>query len=649
MRRLRQLTVRESLTEWARWRGFEPAAHHQLIVDGIEQFLVNDDEVLLIFAPPGSGKSMYVSVLLPSYYLSRYPKNSILAATHSGDFALRWGRRVRNDVILEADTLGIKLAADSQAADRWALETGGEYYGVGAGVGIAGYRADLGVIDDLFGTREDAFSAHIRQKRWDWYVDDFSPRLRPGAKRIVMATRWHLADVSGRILDQMDKGIVKGRVISIAARAGDGDELGREPGEYLWDDPTGYNYGNFLRARERETDPMMWSALYQQTPTPEEGDYFKAEWLRSYDTLPPLETLTIYGASDYAVTSKGGDYTVHIVIGIDPDGVMYVIDLWRQQASSDVWVETFCDLVKKWKPLAWAEEGGQIKSSVGPFLEQRQAARGAYVAREQFPTKGDKAIRAQSIRGRMALHGLYVPARAPWTAEFRRELLTFGAGAHDDQCVADGTLISMADGTQKPVEYVEVGDLVATPIGECAVEATAITNETARVYRIETAGGLQLTATGNHPVYIEGKGFVRVDAIGIMDQIRFPPLCGEIRPKQKSSNTSAIDIADTPTASTVITAGTSGLISQLIAARHAGCVIAVEALSRPVRVRNLTVSRAHVYYANGMLTHNCDALGLIGQLLDKMVAGKRMKSREAANPIGYAPARSSGADSFKVM
>ena len=73
------------------------------------------------------------------------------------------------------------------------------------------------------------------------------------------------------------------------------DVLGRKPGEYLWDDPEGYDYGAFLRARQREASPMMWSALYQQRPAPEEGDYFKAAWLKSYVTAPATDTLAIYG------------------------------------------------------------------------------------------------------------------------------------------------------------------------------------------------------------------------------------------------------------------------------------------------------------------------------------------------------------------
>jgi hypothetical protein len=90
--------------------------------------------------------------------------------------------------------------------------------------------------------------------------------------------------------------------------------------------------------------------------------------------------------------------TRHAVVGLDPEGRMYLLDLWRKQAASDEWVEAFCDLVIKWKPLGWAEEHGQIKSGVGPFLD-RGSVSAKHVFREQFPTRGDKAIRAQSIRG----------------------------------------------------------------------------------------------------------------------------------------------------------------------------------------------------------------------------------------------------------
>ncbi len=190
---------------------------------------------------------------------------------------------------------------------------------------------------------------------------------------------------------------------------------------------------------------MTWSALYQQRPSPEEGDYFQTAWLRPYDKAPAKETLRIYGGSDYAVTADGGDFTVHAVVGVDPEGRMYLLDLWRKQTASDVWIEAFCDLVIGWKPMAWAEEQGQIRSGIGPWLDRRQRERKAYCVREQFPTRGDKAVRAQSIRGRMALEGLYVPRNAPWYSAFQAELLSFPAGKHDDQVDALGLVGQLLD------------------------------------------------------------------------------------------------------------------------------------------------------------------------------------------------------------
>ena len=80
----------------------------------------------------------------------------------------------------------------------------------------------------------------------------------------------------------------------------------------------------------------------------------------------------------------------------------------------------------------------QITSGIGPFIERRSIERKAWIQREQFPTRGDKATRAASIRGRMALIGLHVPADAPWLPDLRAELLAFPTGRHHDQVDALG-------------------------------------------------------------------------------------------------------------------------------------------------------------------------------------------------------------------
>jgi len=393
--------------------------------------------------PPGSAKSTYGSILFPAWYLGQHPTHSILAASHTTELAEKWGRRVRNLLNERGPVLKLSVSEDNAAAGRWSVKQGGEYYSAGVGVGIAGFRADLAIIDDPVRSREDADSALVRERTWDWFKSDLSTRLKPGGRIVLIQTRWNEDDLAGRVLEEMKKGGDRWEVLSLPAEAEEDDPLDRQPGEFLWDDS--YGYGEFLRHEKRTQPARNWSALYQQRPATEGGDYFKAEWLRPYTIHPDPQTLAVYGGSDYAVTSDGGDYTVHIVVGVDADSRVYLLDLWRGQAASDRWIQEWCRLVREWKPLDWAEETGQISSGLGPFIEQEARRSRAYVNREQFPTRADKQVRAQSIRGRMSMDGLYVPTSAPWYADFRAELLSFPAGKHDDQVDALGLVGQLLD------------------------------------------------------------------------------------------------------------------------------------------------------------------------------------------------------------
>jgi predicted phage terminase large subunit-like protein len=406
-----------------------------LLLGKLEEVSNGKTDRLAIFMPPGAAKSTYASILYAPWHLAQHPGANIIAASHTAELAEKWGRRVRNLIAEHSMILGVGLAPDSQAAGRWETDHGGEYFAAGVGGAIAGRRADLVVIDDPIRSREDADSETVRDKIWDWYKSDLYTRLKPGGRIVLIQTRWHEDDLAGRLLADMQAGGDRWEVISLPALAEADDPLGRAVGQPLW--PEWEDEANLERKR-RAVGARDWSALYQQRPAPEEGDYFKKEWLKPYDIAPDPKLMRIYGGSDYAVTANGGDFTCHVVVGLDPDGRMYLLDLWRKQAASDEWVEAFCKLVKKWKPLGWAEEQGQIKSGVGPFIDRRQREMQAYVFREQFPTRGDKAIRAQSIRGRMAQEGLYVPEKAEWYPALRSELLSFPAGKHDDQVDALG-------------------------------------------------------------------------------------------------------------------------------------------------------------------------------------------------------------------
>jgi predicted phage terminase large subunit-like protein len=342
------------------------------------------------------------------------------------------GRSIR-DTIASPEyqaVFGTTLSPDSTARGSWHTAEGGSFFAVGVGGHLFGRGANVLIVDDAFGSAADARSELQRKNVHDWFSSVHS-RLEPGAIIIVIASRLHEDDLTGRLLAEHGD---EWKLIEMPAIGDDGSAL--------W--PERFDVAALERIRDNVTS-FDWMSLYQQRPIRDEGSYFKDEWIRPVVDPPPLGHLHCYGASDFAVTSDGGDYTVHVVLGIDPKNRMFLLDLWREQTSSAVWVESWCDLVRKYKPQFWAFEKGSITSGVGPFLETRARARQAWTCRELFPTRGDKAIRCQSIRGRMELGGLYVPAGARWLPELRAELLGFPQGKHDDQVDALGLVGQLLD------------------------------------------------------------------------------------------------------------------------------------------------------------------------------------------------------------
>jgi hypothetical protein len=119
---LRRREIRRSLSEWARHVGFEPAAHHLLLIRHLERIARGEIDRLAVFMPPGSAKSTYTSILFPPWFLANAPAKSIIAASHSVDLAEKFGRRVRGLITEHGPVLGVELSPDSQAAGRWALD-----------------------------------------------------------------------------------------------------------------------------------------------------------------------------------------------------------------------------------------------------------------------------------------------------------------------------------------------------------------------------------------------------------------------------------------------------------------------------------------------------------------------------------------------
>lgn len=403
---------------------YQRAAHHALIAEKLEQVERGEIDRLMIFMPPRHGKSELASKRFPAWCLGKNPKRQIIAASYNSDLANDFGRNVRN-LVAEPEFSqvfpGVTLAPDSQAANRMNTNHGGTYVAAGVGTAVTGRGAHIALIDDPFKDREEADSERRRELVWDWYRSTLYTRLMPGGAIVLIQTRWHEDDLAGRLLEQEAD---QWEVLELPA-------LDPERGA-LW--PEWYDEAALLRIKDT-IGPREWSALYQQRPQPDEGTFFRREWFKSWDKLPALR---YYGTSDYAVTDGGGDYTVHTVWGIGPDGDLYRVEQWKGQTTSDVWIERKLDLVAKYKPLAWFGEGGVIQKAIEPMLRRRMRERSVHCRLEWLPSVADKPTRARSFQAMAATGRVHLEPGADLG-----EYLMFPAGKHDDE-VDTASLIGRA-------------------------------------------------------------------------------------------------------------------------------------------------------------------------------------------------------------
>lgn len=393
---------------------YQPAPHHALICDRLQAVERGDIDRLMIAMPPRHGKSQLASRLFPAWFLGRNPRKQIIAASYNSDVSSDFGRDVRN--MVGSEEFGeifpkVSLAVDSKAANRMNTNQGGTYIAAGVGTAITGRGAHVALIDDPFKDRAEADSERQRDSVWAWYQSTLYTRLMPGGAIVVINTRWHDDDLSGRLLNGNDKWeLLELPAINAA-------------GEALW--PEWYDIPALHRIKDN-IGPREWSALFQQQPQPDEGSYFQRDWLQSWDVRP--SALNIYITSDYAVTEDGGDWTVFTVWGVDPKGDLYRLHVWKGQNTPDVWIDQQCDMILRWKPLCWFGESGVIQKAIEPMLRRRMIERKAHCRLEWVSSISDKPTRARSFQSRAAMGRVWFEPAADLS-----EFLKFPAGKHDDE------------------------------------------------------------------------------------------------------------------------------------------------------------------------------------------------------------------------
>lgn len=251
------------------------APHHRLLLETVQKVVEAPGGRAMMLMPPGSAKSTYCSVVLPTFLMGRQKDCRIILASYGTDLARKHGRRARAIVrsTVYHNIFNTTPSREASAADGWALSNGSEYMATGINAGVTGNRASGLIIDDPVKGREDADSELIRRKTREAYEDDLKTRLLPGGWIILIQTRWHEDDLAGSILPERwagESGPLLCRdgkiwdVVCLPAKCDRADDpLGRGIGEYLW--PEWFDRAHW---EEFERNPRTWRRSISKNPRP---------------------------------------------------------------------------------------------------------------------------------------------------------------------------------------------------------------------------------------------------------------------------------------------------------------------------------------------------------------------------------------------
>jgi len=431
---------------------------------------------LMLFMPPRHGKSMIASHHFPAWGLGHHPHMEFIAASYGSSLPMGFSRKVRSflrDRRYQAMFPDTKLDRTNENVEGWSTTRGGGYIPAGVGRGITGKGAHCFIVDDPIKDAEEADSETVRQSTWDWWGSTAYTRLAPNAGVLVIQTRWHDDDLSGRMIFQMKEELKEAAELKeihenqgmkpkeIQAKY---DQALREIDQWeIIEYPAISNHDEWLNLDGSvTTDPVNddskflrlksdWSALYQQNPVPEEGMYFTKSMFR-YSASGHFSSYPICIAWDLAIGLKQqNDYTVGAVGYLDQYDSIHVLEIVRGKWNTHQICEMILGLYQKYNAQTTSSvvvgiETGQLQLAVMPHLNKLMDIARTWISFDETLTPlTDKLARARPLQGRMQQGRVLFPLEStdPWVADTRHELLRFPGGVFDDQVDALAWLARM--------------------------------------------------------------------------------------------------------------------------------------------------------------------------------------------------------------
>lgn len=406
--------------------------HLRAICYALEQVAQGEIRRLIVTLPPRSLKSIIASVAYPAWVLGRDPSRRIVCVSYSRDLAGKHSRDFRAVVrSVQYRRTFPRLQIDARKDTEFEMVTtrrGGRFSTSIDGT-LTGRGGNLIVIDDPL-KAQDAYSEAARARVNDWFDKTALSRLdnKRSDSIVVVTQRLHEEDLVGHLLEQGGWSHLCIPAIAPAEQTyaiGPEQTYVRQAGELLLPDREPQHVLDEMRAA---LGSAAFSAQYLQEPLPAEGTLIKWQWFRTYDQRPMREAGDRIAQSwDTAYSNEPpADYSVcttwlrrgelHWLLDVRRERLLYpdlkrrAIELKRQWNADDVLIE---------------KKGSGI--SLYHDLERER------IRAIPIDPEGDKVVRMSTESATIEAGKVHIPDGAPWLDDFRREVLQFPNGRHDDQ------------------------------------------------------------------------------------------------------------------------------------------------------------------------------------------------------------------------
>lgn len=296
--------------------GYQLSKLHKFLLEEMQQVIDGKTNRLSLSTAPRSGKSLLISKLLPAFLLGQNPSLEILSVSYSSSLAssfvaeikramdtpvyqliFPWARRAEDldrasefrmspKALKEAkrECLGYKTRTRRGRPVCDPDKIGG-FFSTGISGSITGKAADFLLIDDPVKSSKEASSPAYQKELAEAWQSDLYTRLEPGARVLVVQTRWHERDLVG-IIENSDYS-EDWKILNIPALCIDPaiDPLGREIGEAAF--PERFPVEDILKIK-KVVGEKTFNCLYQQQPETNSGGSllgWDPTWIKRVDQL----------------------------------------------------------------------------------------------------------------------------------------------------------------------------------------------------------------------------------------------------------------------------------------------------------------------------------------------------------------------------